>query len=183
MDIKETQIPGCYQIFPAIRRDTRGKFVKVFHQEMFERENLNFNLAEEYYSVSERNVLRGLHFQIPPRDHTKLVYCLVGEILDAVVDLRLNSPTYGKWQLFELSAERANILYLPPGLAHGFYVTSQQAIMVYNVSTVYAPECDSGILWNSVGIPWKCNEPIVSERDRQFVPFSEFKSPFVYREV
>ncbi|MGD2180257.1 dTDP-4-dehydrorhamnose 3,5-epimerase [Lusitaniella coriacea] len=181
MEIKPTSIPGCYQIFPIVREDARGKFVKVFHREIFQQKNLNIDFAEEYYSVSQRNVLRGLHFQLPPEDHVKMVYCVAGEVLDAVVDLRLNSPTYGQWELFQLSAKKANVLYLPSGLAHGFYVKSQQAIMVYKVSTVYVPERDTGILWNSAGIPWECENPIVSERDRKFLPFSQFKSPFLFQ--
>lgn len=181
MEINKTKIPGCYQINPFVFRDERGSFVKTFHAEIFKEYQLDTNFAEEYYSVSHHNVLRGLHFQLPPREHTKMVYCVQGKVIDAVVDLRVGSPTYGKFETFELSAEKANIIYIPPGLAHGFYVTSETAIIVYKVSTVYAPEQDTGILWNSVDIPWQTEEPILSHRDSNFVAFADFDSPFEYR--
>lgn len=180
MQISETKIPGCYEITPKVFKDERGNFVKTFHEEIFKSHSLETHFAEEYYSVSHQNVLRGLHFQLPPQDHVKMVYCVFGEVVDAVVDLRLGSPTYGKFETFELSAEKANLIYIPPGLAHGFYAKSQTAIMMYKVSTVYSPECDTGILWNSVGIAWKSDNPIISKRDNSFVPFSEFESPFTY---
>lgn len=135
---------------------------------------------EEYYSVSHKNVLRGMHFQSPPKEHTKLVYCVFGEVIDAVVDLRIGSPAYGKFELFDLSAEKANIIYISPGLAHGFYVVSEKAILLYKVSTMYSPEYDTGIHWNSVSIPWPNKTPIVSQRDDKLSPFLEFRSPFFY---
>ena len=180
MQITETKIPGCYEITPRIFKDRRGSFVKTFHQEIFSDHQLETNFAEEYYSLSNRNVLRGLHFQLPPHEHTKIVYCVRGEVMDVVVDLRVGSPTYKKFEIFDLNAEKANLIYIPPGLAHGFYVTSETAIIMYKVSTVYAPEHDTGILWNSVGIPWSDDNPIVSQRDSEFKTISEFESPFIY---
>jgi dTDP-4-dehydrorhamnose 3,5-epimerase len=119
---------------------------------------------------------------MPPMDHVKMVYCVHGEVLDVVVDLRKGSPSFGTYELFELNDEKANIIYIPKGVAHGFYVLSQQAIMVYHVSTVYSPQHDSGILWNSLDIPWPDQNPIVSERDQRLIPFSKFISPFVFEE-
>jgi dTDP-4-dehydrorhamnose 3,5-epimerase len=182
MDVKETKISGCYEIQPQVFQDDRGSFVKTFHQDIFDSHHLETNFTEEYYSISHRNVLRGLHFQIPPQHHVKLVYCVQGQVIDVVVDLRVNSPTYGEFQSFDLCAERANLIYVPPGLAHGFYVTSEVAIMIYKVSTVYAPECDAGILWSSVGIPWLSDHPILSKRDREFTSLADFNSPFIYGE-
>lgn len=180
MQIRETKIPGCYEITPDVFKDERGSFVKTFHQDIFNSYHLETNFAEEYYSVSHWNVLRGLHFQLPPEAHTKMVYCVQGQVIDAVVDLRVGSPSFGQFALFDLSAEKANTLYIPPGLAHGFYVTGETAIMMYKVSTVYSPEHDTGIHWDSVGIPWPCTEPIISKRDSCFAALSEFKSPFIY---
>ncbi len=180
MELRETKIAGCYELTPKIFTDIRGKFVKTFHTEIFQDYGLETQFAEEYYSCSTRNVLRGLHFQTPPKAHTKLVYCVLGDVTDVVVDLRVGSPTYGKFETFELSAEKANLVYVPHGLAHGFYVTSETAIMMYKVSTVYAPDCDFGILWNSVDIPWMSEQPIISQRDREFIKFADFDSPFVY---
>jgi dTDP-4-dehydrorhamnose 3,5-epimerase len=181
MEIRETTIPNCYEIRPRILKDIRGCFVKTFHQEVFKQYQLETTFTEEYYSISYQSVLRGLHFQLPPHEHTKMVYCVQGQVMDAVVDLRVGSPTYGKFETFDLSAEKANIIYIPPGLAHGFYVLSETAIMLYKVSTVYAAEYDTGIHWDSVGIPWQTLDPIVSERDKSFKSFSNFQSPFTYR--
>jgi dTDP-4-dehydrorhamnose 3,5-epimerase len=176
----ETKIPGCYEFQLNVFKDERGSFVKTFHQDIFSSYQLETNFAEEYYSVSHRNVLRGLHFQLPPQEHTKIAYCVQGQVLDVVVDLRVGSPTYGKFETFDLSAEKANLIYIPPGLAHGFYVISEMAIMMYKVSTVYSSEHDRGILWNSAGIPWPSTNPIVSKRDSSFATLSDFNSPFVY---
>lgn len=180
MKMNKTSIPGCYELFPVVFEDERGSFVKTFHKELFAEKGLETNYAEEYYSVSRKGVLRGLHFQTPPMEHVKLVYCVSGKIMDAVVDLRVGSPSYKKFETFDLNAETGNVLYVPSGLAHGFYVLSESAIVVYNVSTVYSPEHDAGILWGSTSIPWIDESPIVSKRDSEFVTLSDFKSPFVY---
>jgi len=180
MEIKETVIPGCYEIRPNVFNDARGSFVKIFHREIFAEHGLVPSFVEEYYSVSYRRVLRGMHFQIPPHDHVKLVYCVMGKVMDVAVDLRLGSPTYGEFVVLELSAERANIVYIPSGLAHGFYVLSNSATLIYKATTVYSCENDKGVRWDSVGIPWPTGEPRLSERDRQFPCFADFQSPFVY---
>jgi len=182
MNIQPTMLPGCYELQPNVFTDFRGKFVKVFHEEIFSSSQLETNFTEEYYSVSHQKVLRGMHFQTPPYEHTKLVYCPLGKVMDVVVDLRVGSPTYGKFASFELSEEKANIIYIPPGLGHGFYVLSETAILIYKVTTLYHPKYDSGILWNSIEIPWPDQQPIVSARDSEFVSLADFVSPFQYRE-
>lgn len=182
MEIRQSKIPGCYELVPKIFEDQRGRFIKTFHKNLFEENHLETCFAEEYYSISHQNVLRGLHFQRPPHDHTKLVYCVQGEVMDVVVDLRVGSPTYGEVESFQVSDLKANLIYIPPGLAHGFYVISDRALMVYKVSTVYAPEHDTGIRWDSVDISWPSTTPIISERDRGFQSLSEFKSPFIFKD-
>jgi dTDP-4-dehydrorhamnose 3,5-epimerase len=183
MNIVPTIIPGCFQIITDIRRDERGSFVKVFHEDIFRRHGLAADFAEEYYSTSRRDVIRGLHFQTPPHHHAKLVYCVQGAVLDAAVDLRRGSPTYGRHITLELSAENGQMLYLPAGLAHGFCSLSEQSLMVYKVTTTYAPDNDSGLRWDSAGIPWPASaaEPVMSARDRQFGTLADFDSPFVYQ--
>lgn len=176
--IAKTTLHGCFELTPSVHKDERGIFVKTFHCEEFKEHGLETDFKEEYYSVSRKNVLRGLHFQRPPHDHVKLVYCVCGEVFDAVLDLRKNSPTYGKYAAFEISAAKGNMLYVPKGLAHGFYALSDGAVMMYKVSTVYSPMHDSGILWNSVGIPWPTDRPIISRRDSLFEPFSAIASIF-----
>jgi dTDP-4-dehydrorhamnose 3,5-epimerase len=182
MEIKETGIPGCFEIVPNVFRDERGSFVKTFHYDTFQQLGLETGWREEYYSVSRKGVLRGMHFQLPPHDHCKLVYCPEGAVLDAVLDLRRDSPCYGQHCMTELSAENARMLYIPKGLAHGFYTLSGSATMMYKVSSVYAPSHDAGILWNSSGITWPDPNPIVSGRDSAFPEFSSFDpNLFPYR--
>jgi len=178
VDFLPTAIPGCFEIKPRVQEDERGLFVKTFHADAFRERGLAYSFAEEYYSVSHQRVLRGFHFHLPPHNHAKLVYCLAGEVLDAVVDLRRGSSTFGQYELFELTAKKKNILYIPSGLAHGFYVQSGDALMIYKTTTLYSPEHDAGIRWDSVGINWPDKSPIVSERDHKFVRLAEFESPF-----
>lgn len=167
-------------MIPAIRTDSRGKFVKTFHEDFFRQHGLAVDFREEYYTVSQRGVLRGLHFQLPPAAHAKLVYCAHGEVLDVVVDLRQGSPTYRKHYSVLLSTDKANQIYVPIGLAHGFFVVSETATVTYKVTSVYAPDLDSGILWNSAGITWPTGLPILSERDQSFSSLEKFVTPFRY---
>ena len=181
MKILSTNIPGCFEISPNIFKDHRGELIKIFHQEIFAQHGLETDFVEDYYSFSSRNVLRGLHFQIPPKDHTKLVACVMGEVVNVVVDLRVNSPVYGKFEIFRLSDEKANMAYVPRGLAHGFHVISETAIVLCKLSTVYSPEHDQGILWNSVDVPWPNINFILSEKDKKLPCLADFASPFLFK--
>lgn len=181
VDINKTKISGCFEILPKVLKDERGIFIKTFHQDVFKENGLETDFLEEYYSFSYKRVLRGLHFQMPPMDHVKLVYCVSGKVLDVVVDLRVGSPSYGDFEIFKLSDEKANMIYIPKGLAHGFYVLSENTIMIYKVTTIFSPEHDTGILWNSVGVPWPDEKPIISKRDSEFKAFKDFKNPFIYQ--
>ncbi|MCP3873877.1 MAG: dTDP-4-dehydrorhamnose 3,5-epimerase [Desulfobacteraceae bacterium] len=178
MNIVPTKINDCFEISPNVQKDDRGVFVKNFHQDIFIRHGLKTKFAEEYYSYSKKGVLRGFHFQIPPYDHVKMVYCVSGTIMDAIVDLRKGSPTYGHSLVFELKGEVPKALYLEKGIAHAFYVMSEFAIVMYKVTSVYSPEHDAGILWNSTNVSWPANNPILSERDKCFPPIDKFDSPF-----
>jgi dTDP-4-dehydrorhamnose 3,5-epimerase len=178
--LKDTAIAGCFEIQPRVMDDLRGRFVKTFHAGAFAELGLATNFAEEYYSHSRNHVIRGMHFQTPPEDHVKMVYCVHGEVFDVVLDLRVGSPTYGKTASFCLSAEKGNCLYIPKGLAHGFCTTSELATLVYRVSTVYAPQHDTGVLWSSIDVEWPTDSPLISERDATFKPLSAFESPFIY---
>lgn len=177
-DVRLTAIEGCFEIQPRIMDDSRGRFVKVFHEKEFSARGLETKFTEEYYSHSNKGVVRGMHFQTPPEEHVKMVYCVQGEVFDVVLDLRVDSPTYGTALTFKLSAERGNIIYIPKGMAHGFCATSDVATMVYKVSSVYAPNNDSGVLWSSVDVDWPVQDPVVSDRDAKFQRFEDFESPF-----
>ena len=176
---RKTAIEECFELQPAVREDSRGRFVKTYQRDYFFSNDFETEFKEQYYSISRMGVLRGMHFQNPPQEHTKLVYCTSGLILDVVLDLRVGSPSYLKYVSLELSADAGNMLYLPEGLAHGFYAVTE-ATVVYNVSTVYFPELDDGVLWNSFGMNWPEISPVVSERDSGFDSLSDFKSPFKF---
>ena len=121
-----------------------------------------------------------MHFQIPPCDHVKLVYCTAGSVFDAVVDLRQGSPHFGCFASIELSAEKGNAVYIAKGFAHGFCATSASATLIYKVSTVHSPAHDQGVRWDSVDIPWPTDHPIISDRDRKLPRLADFHSPFSY---
>jgi len=178
--VHHIEILGCFEIQPHVMNDARGRFVKVFHKDAFAKLGLETNFVEEYYSRSSQGVIRGLHFQTPPVDHVKMVYCVHGRVMDVVLDLRVGSPTFGKYATFELSASKANCIYIAQGIAHGFCTLSEDALMVYRASTVHSVEHDSGIRWDSLHIPWPTISPVISVRDQSWPAFADFKSPFHY---
>ena len=180
MKINNTNIKGCHEIYPLDLKDHRGRFVKPYHRDSFEEAGLGFDIGEEYYSISKKNVLRGLHFQVPPKATIKVVTCLSGAIFDVVVDLRVDSPSYLKHFGVELTEEKGNLLYIPEGLAHGFCTLSDEAMVLYMCSEVYSPEHDTGLRWDSAGIPWPVTEPVVSDKDNGLLPLDQFDSPFRY---
>ena len=180
INIIKNAIPGSFLIIPFTHDDVRGRFVKTFNTENFSLQGLSIDFKEDFYSISKKNVLRGLHFQVPPCDHAKVVYCVQGAIFDVIVDLRIGSPTYQKFQLFELNSVNANMVFIPTGVAHGFYTLSDVATVMYKVTSLHSAEHDSGIRWNSAGIPWPNDFPILSDRDMKLPRLSELSSPFVY---
>lgn len=177
MEVKETSIPGCFEIMPFRQRDERGEFVKTFHEGFYRQHGLSFAAKEEYFSTSKQGVLRGMHFQLPPHHHAKLVYCLAGSILDVLVDLRIDSPQYGVPVTFALDDVERRILFIPAGVAHGFYTLSEWATLVYKTSTVHAPTADAGILWSSFDV-WPTRAPNLSPRDQGHPLLKDFTSPF-----
>lgn len=182
MHMDKTDIEGCYEIIPAYDKDERGSFVKTLDPFFLKIHQLEYKFKEQYYSISTKRVLRGLHFQLPPKEHTKLVCCVSGMVMDVVVDVRIGSPTYGKYSVFILESDKANMVYIPPGLAHGFYVLSEQAIILCHMTDVFSPEQDSGIRWNSLSIPWPDENPILSKKDCELPVLSDFESPFTFRQ-
>jgi dTDP-4-dehydrorhamnose 3,5-epimerase len=183
LELTSTSIPGCYQVQPVRRDDARGYFVKTFVRDALRVAGLETDFPEEYHSGSHQGVIRGLHFQRPPHHHAKLVYCVAGAVLDAVLDLRRGSPRYGETQAFHLDSQNATMLYIPPGLAHGFEALEPNTIMMYKVSSVYTPTHDDGVRWDSAGISWNTLDPVVSVRDQGFVPLEDFDSPFTFEDA
>ena len=178
MELIPTALEGCYQVSPFFAQDERGTFAKTFHADRFSALGLPIEWREEYYSSSRKGVIRGMHFQTPPHDHEKLVYCMKGQVLDVVLDLRMGSATYGRHIAVKLDGARGQGLIIPKGMAHGFLALTEDVLMVYKVTSVYAPENDSGIRWDSFGLDWGVDQPIVSIRDCAHPALVDFNSPF-----
>jgi dTDP-4-dehydrorhamnose 3,5-epimerase len=167
MRVKETPLPGVLLIVPARHGDPRGFFMETYHAERYARAGISAPFVQDNLSRSVRGTLRGLHFQ-QPHAQGKLVHVVVGAVFDVAVDVRLGSPTFGRWHGEELSAEDGRQLYVPPGFAHGFYVLSEYALFAYKCTDVYVPEAERGVLWNDaeIGIRWPDEAPLLSARDR-----------------
>lgn len=172
-------LDGCFAIGLPVFQDHRGSFVKTYTASLFGGEVpvTPCDFREEFYSISNKNVIRGMHFQLPPHDHTKLVYCPVGCVRDVLLDLRGGSD-YGRTASIVLNASEPVLLVIPKGVAHGFVSLTDASLMVYKTSTEYAPTHDAGIRWDSFGFDWQCSAPLVSERDAAHGSLSSFASPF-----
>lgn len=178
MKIFDEPFPGFLVVSLDIFKDQRGTFVKTFHSTIFEGLGWRGHWEEEFYSTSAKDVIRGMHFQTPPHQHDKLIYCAFGKVLDVALDLRTNSPTHKKVFSIELSSTSPCALLLPAGIAHGFLSLEENSLMVYKTTKVYSPDHDSGIHWNSFGFCWPVSSPIVSARDMSFPALENFRSPF-----
>ena len=177
MEIVKTSIEGLVIIQPKVFEDERGYFMESY-KETFIKENFpHIHFIQENESKSSYGVLRGLHFQKPPFEQTKLVRVIEGEALDVAVDLRKDSATYGKWESLILSGLNKKQLLIPKGFAHGFVVLSQEAIFSYKVDNYYAPEYDSGIYYKdpTLGIDWMLNSKdiIISEKEKNLKTFKK----------
>ena len=165
--------PECFE-------DNRGNFVKTFQSEFFSEIGIHFQPVEEFYSTSRKGVLRGMHFQLPPHDHDKLVYCIRGRVMDVLLDLRKSSPTYGRSFGNEISANNHLMFYIPKGVAHGFLSLEDDSVLVYKTTTIHFPSHDAGVRWDSFGYIWPdlTANSIISPRDCKFPSLEEFKTPF-----
>jgi dTDP-4-dehydrorhamnose 3,5-epimerase len=180
MHFEPLGLAGSYLIRAQVVEDARGSFVKMFHGPTFRAQGLRTDWREEYHSSSVRDVVRGMHFQLPPADHAKLVFCVIGSVVDVIVDLRRGSPSFGEYRSVALSGAEGTGVYIPSGCAHGFVSTSDMNIMFYKVTSVYAPEADAGIAWDSIGFDWPVRAPIISDRDRGHPDLAMFDSPFMF---
>lgn len=163
----------CLIIDPICFSDDRGSFLKPLYSPVLD----NILIREQYITTSSAKVIRGMHFQVPPCQHYKIVSCITGSALDVVLDLRTSSPTFLKHQSIILSPNGPSVL-IPPGFAHGFLSLQVDTRLLYNVSTSYSPIHDQGIHYNSFGFEWPVDKPIVSERDRVLPLLCHYHSPF-----
>lgn len=177
MKITPLAIPDVLLLEPRVFGDARGFFFESYNRETFRRQTgLDVDFVQDNHSRSARNVLRGLHYQLPPKAQGKLVRAVAGEVFDVAVDLRGQSPTFGRWVAEVLSAENRKQLWIPPGFAHGFLVLSEHAEFLYKTTDYYAPELERCILWNDpdLAIAWPFDGvPIVSSKDGMGRAFAE----------
>ena len=177
MNFTPTSIPDVLLIEPKVFGDQRGFFMETFRASTFAEAGIDLAFVQDNHSGSQQGTLRGLHYQIR-QAQGKLVRAVVGEIFDVAVDLRRGSPTFGQWVGEILSAENKRQLWVPPGFAHGFYVLSEWAEVIYKTTDYYAPQWGRTLLWNdpAIGIEWPLLpglEPLLSQKDRQGVPLRE----------
>ncbi|AYM99957.1 dTDP-4-dehydrorhamnose 3,5-epimerase [Chryseobacterium sp. 3008163] len=178
MKIKETPLKDCYIIEPTIFEDDRGYFFEKYNEQKFEElTGMNGHFVQDNISKSSYGVLRGLHLQKGEHAQAKLVSCLEGRVFDVAVDLRRDSPTFGKWFGVELTPENKLQLYVPRGFGHGFSVLSETAIFAYKCDNFYNKESEGSVIWNDkdLNIDWKLPEDVIqlSEKDSQLPTFSE----------
>ncbi len=181
MEFKKTSFDGAYLIEPKVFQDERGFFLESYNEKVFAENGIKTKFVQDNHSLSvKKGVLRGLHFQIPPKTQAKLVRVTRGKVRDVIVDIRKNSLTFGKWEGFELSAENFLMLYVPHGFAHGFCTLEENTEFVYKCDDFYSPEHEGGLIWNdpTLAIDWPIKDPILSDRDQKWPEFKNFKSPF-----
>jgi dTDP-4-dehydrorhamnose 3,5-epimerase len=174
MNVIETDLPGVLVIEPRVLGDGRGYFMESWNRRRYGEVGLPDGYVQDNLSFSARGVLRGLHFQ-NPNPQGKLVSVLRGEVFDVAVDIRVGSPTFGRWTGMTLSAENKRQLYIPPDFAHGFVVTGEAALFFYKCTDYYVPTSEGTVLWNDpdIGIEWPIAEPNLSDKDRLARPLRE----------
>ncbi|CAG5078166.1 dTDP-4-dehydrorhamnose 3,5-epimerase [Parvicella tangerina] len=183
MQVLETNIDGVLVLEPKVFGDSRGYFLESFNQLVFKKETgLEVNFVQDNESMSAKNVLRGLHFQSPPHDQGKLIRVVQGSVRDIVVDIRKDSATYGKHFSIELDGTAKKMLWVPPGMAHGFASLEDNTIFAYKCTNYYEPSAEGCIMWNDadLNIDWGIEDPIISEKDQNGELFKDFKSPFEF---
>lgn len=184
MEVINTEIEGLLIIKPKVYRDNRGYFFESFSKRSFEEQVCNSVFVQDNESRSKYGVLRGLHFQMPPYEQAKLIRIVSGKILDVAVDIRKDSPTFGKHFSIELSEDNMLQLFIPRGFAHGFVVLSDEAVCQYKCDNYYAPGYENSIIWNDkqLNIDWKipADDVILSEKDKKSPPFSDIQDKIIY---
>ena len=165
LTVTPTNFDGVLQLNTRLFHDHRGTLAKTYHAQEWNRAGIPEDFVESFVTISDRNVLRGLHFQLPPVDHAKVVWCITGKVFDVAVDLRRDSPSYARHIAVELDSQSGDGICIASGYAHGFCVLEAPATLLYMTTSLHDPECDTGIHWNSCGIRWPLQQPVVSEKD------------------
>jgi dTDP-4-dehydrorhamnose 3,5-epimerase len=181
---KNLDIPEVVLIEPKVFKDERGFFMETYKMPDFVTAGVKANFVQDNHSRSTKGILRGLHYQNPPFAQGKLVRAVRGEIFDVAVDIRMGSPTWGKWIGVILSEENKNILYVPETFAHGFCVLSEVAEVIYKTTNAYSAEAEAGVIWNDedLNIEWPVKEPILSEKDQKLPSLKNADIRFYYKE-
>lgn len=182
MEVITTDIPGLLIIQPKSFSDDRGFFMESYNKERYREAGIAEEFVQDNLSLSRKGVVRGLHYQAPPFAQGKLVSVVRGKVWDVAVDIRHDSPTFGKHVAVELSAENKKQFWIPAGFAHGFLALEDNTIFTYKCTNVYSPEHDRGIRWNDpeIGIEWPLENSIVSEKDQKHPLLKEITREFVY---
>lgn len=183
-EFKKTNIPDLIIIEPKVFKDNRGFYLETYKKSEFQKNRIKEEFLQDNFSFSTKKVLRGMHFQKDPHSQGKLIWVAKGEVFDVAVDLRKNSPTFKKWFGIVLSEENKKMFYIPAGFAHGFCVLSEEAQFSYKVTKEYAPESESGFIWDDkdIKIKWPVNNPVVSEKDLKLPEFKDLKIEFSYKQ-
>jgi dTDP-4-dehydrorhamnose 3,5-epimerase len=180
MNFIETPINDLFVIQPNVFEDERGYFFESFTSRSFESNGIIINFVQDNQSLSQKGVLRGLHFQAPPFAQGKLVRVIKGAVLDVVVDIRKNSASYGKQFSIELNEKNKTMLWIPVGFAHGFSTLEDNTIFSYKCTNYYNKKSEGCLLWcdKQLNIDWKINDPVLSEKDKSGTPLQQLVSPF-----
>jgi len=180
---KRLKIPDVIFIEPQLFPDDRGVFLESFKESEFILNGIEKKFVQDNFSHSTKGVLRGMHYQINPKAQAKLVTVLKGKIFDVAVDIRKNSPTFGKWVTVILSEDNHELMYIPEGFAHGFCVLSESADVLYKVTNEYASEHEKGIIWNDpkINISWPIKNPIISNKDKELPILENLENNFIYK--
>lgn len=180
MEIETTALEGVLIVTPRRFGDSRGWFCETFNAARMAEAGIGISFVQDNHSFSAaKGTLRGLHYQKPPHAQDKLVRCSRGALVDVAVDARVGSATYGRWVAVELSAENGRQLLVPKGFLHGFVTTEADTEVQYKCSDIYAPACDGAVRWDSLGIDWGVEAPVLSDKDRVAPVFADWTSPFV----
>lgn len=180
MEIVETELKGLFVIKPKVFEDARGYFYESYNKDVFLKSGLNLDFVQDNQSLSQKGVLRGLHFQNPPFAQGKLVRVISGSVFDVAVDIRKSSATYGKWFGLELSEKNKWMMYIPEGFAHGFLTLEDHTVFSYKCTGFYKKEAEDCLLWNDpdLNINWNAGEVILSDKDKTCKRFNGFESKF-----